>query len=136
MIELIPPLKIQVKISEGRGFGCFAVDEIKKNEVFEECYCLPVRSGGLSDYIFTFTKLNPITINFQRPHETVLSLGFGSIYNHSKTPNADWRIHKEYLKQSKRVFQFFALRDIFPEQEIFIYYGDNYWKGRTNVKLI
>ncbi len=137
MIELIPPLKVQVKISEGRGFGCFAIEKIEKEEVFEECYCLPITSGGFSDYSFTFVKLNPITFDNQRLNESVLAMGFGSIYNHSNTPNSDWRIHKKYSEQGKRILQFFALRDIDKGEEIFIYYGgESYWETRKNVKLI
>jgi SET domain-containing protein len=50
----------------------------------------------------------------------VIAFGYGSLYNHSNTPNADWDIHP----QNEDAFRFYALEDIYPDQEIFVYYGD------------
>jgi SET domain-containing protein len=59
-------------------------------------------------------------------------LGYGAIYNHSNTPNAYW-----FSEIEKRTFKFATIRDIEPEEEIFVYYGDeNYWAdGRFNVEI-
>lgn len=49
----------------------------------------------------------------------VLALGYGSIYNHSATPNA----RVEFLEPD--LLQFIATRDIAPDEEILInYLGD------------
>jgi SET domain-containing protein len=46
-------------------------------------------------------------------------LGYGSYYNHSKTPNVDW-----YTDEENRTFIFFALRDINREEELLINYDN------------
>ena len=62
----------------------------------------------------------------------VVGCGFSSFYNHSNTPNANWRSNIE-----NDTFEFFASRDIEQDEEIFVYYGgEEYWNdGRTNVEV-
>ena len=65
--------------------------------------------------------------------EQVLSLGYGSLYNHSDQNNAYW-----YSDNTRRTFNFVAKRDIEAGEEIFTYYGsDNYWnEGRKHTEVI
>jgi len=62
----------------------------------------------------------------------VVALGYGSLYNHSNTPNANWTNDVE-----NKTFIFFSTKPIKKGEEIFIYYGDeNYWSdGRTHVEV-
>lgn len=134
MIQLIPPTKVTVKTSPGKGLGCFAVAKISKDEVFEECYLLdiePVPNADLfKDYRFNYPHMG----EFQGQ---VLPMGFGCIYNHNNTPNASWRDHPEWKSLEAKVFQFYALRDIYPGEEICTFYGgEDYWKHRTYTKVL
>jgi SET domain-containing protein len=55
------------------------------------------------------------------------------LYNHSNNANASWRSNFELNS-----FEFYALREILPNEEIFIYYGgESYWNdGRNHVNVI
>lgn len=126
-MEILKHSKIQVKKSPLHGWGVFATENIELGEIFEECPILklPVKMGEtnytLIDYTYGFPK--------QNTQNHVLSMGYGSFYNHSTTPNADWT---DDIK--KETFKFFALRKISKGEEILIYYGgDSYWAdGRSH----
>ena len=51
-------------------------------------------------------------------------LGYGSLYNHSEDPNA------EYIHQFDDAYAFAALRDIADGEEITISYSDAWWETR------
>jgi SET domain-containing protein len=55
------------------------------------------------------------------------------MYNHNETPNAAWRSNLE-----NNTFEFYALKNIRQQEEIFVWYGDtNYWNdGRTHTLVI
>jgi SET domain-containing protein len=42
-----------------------------------------------------------------------MTLGYGSVYNHSATPNMKW-----YAKRSTNEIVFYAIRDIEPGEEL------------------
>lgn len=118
------PTKIEIKVSEGKGMGVFATQKILKEEIIETCYLLTIPKEGdlLTDYRFLYPK--------KTLSEYVIPLGYGCIYNHSDTPNADWIDHPEY-----KAFNFFALKDIEIGEEICTYYGgEDYWNHRKNIK--
>ena len=118
MIKLKSPDKCEVKESPGKGFGVFATEFIQKGEIIEECHLitLPIpycHQNILDDYRFNWPQgPNPI--------EQVLPLGYGCIYNHDDNNNAMWRDHPEH----NRIFQYFAVRDIQPGEEICTWYGN------------
>jgi hypothetical protein len=62
----------------------------------------------------------------------VITWGYGSLYNHSNTPNASWRSN-----MNNYTFEFISTRNINPHEEIFVYYGgDGYWlDGRTHTEV-
>jgi hypothetical protein len=72
--------------------------------------------GVIRNYIFT--KDNTLS---------VIAFGFGSMYNHSDNPNARWEIDKLYVKIK-------CIKPIKKDEEIFISYGDPYWKTRENLE--
>ena len=114
------PTKIEVKLSPGKGMGVFATEKILNGEIIETCYLLTIPKEGnlLNDYRFLYPK-RTLT-------EYVIPLGFGCIYNHSDSPNADWLDHPEY-----KAFNFVAIKDIEIGEEICTYYGgDDYWNSR------
>lgn len=117
------PTKIEIKISEGKGMGVFATQKILKGEIIETCYLLKIPKEGdlLTDYRFLYPK--------RTLSEYVIPLGYGCIYNHSNSPNADWIDHPEY-----KAFNFFALKDIEIGEEICTYYGgEDYWNSRKKI---
>jgi len=108
--------KIIVKKSRLHGFGVYAGKTIKKGEKIEQCYFLISRKGGdkrLEDYYF------------DAKGRYALFLGFGSIYNHSDDPNADYTINVK-----RKVATFKATRTIRKGEEILISYGERWFKSR------
>ena len=132
MIEIIPPLKIVLKRSPIHGLGVFCLHTISEGEIIEECpiFKLPIERGEASslliDYRFNWPQGNEW-------EEQVLSWGYGSLYNHSETPNAYWISDLE-----RRTFKFIAIREILPGEEILVWYGDvSYWQdGRSHTEVI
>ena len=55
------------------------------------------------------------------------------IYNHNNDANALWKSNEE-----NKTFEFFAIKQINPNEEIFTYYGDvNYWNdGRNHTEVV
>ena len=109
---------IEVKPSPIHRYGVFAKKDICINEVVEEC---PV---------VIFDKL---TRNYQEALSTgrsfqwsddncVIALGYGSMYNHSEEPNAEFKSDYE-----NEILSFIATKDIPAGAEVLISYGDTYW---------
>ena len=128
-MKLIPPSKVEVRMTSDKGWGVFATDYIYEGEIIEETplITLPidvkVYTDLLNDYRFNWPRVDD-------PLEMVLPMGYGCTYNHSEDNNAVWEDHPEY-----KAFQFIAIRDIEPGEEVCIYYGDEmYWsEGREEV---
>jgi SET domain-containing protein len=131
MIEI--PKKIYIDKSPVHGWGVFAKETILEGEVIEECpiLTLPIYDGESSpiliDYRFNFPS------GSEGWTEQVIPFGYGGLYNHSDTPNANW-----YSNNDKRTFLFFATKNIEIGEEIFTYYGnEGYWNdGRSNINVI
>lgn len=109
---------IYVKKIAGKDRGVFASKPIKKGMVIERVpmVIVPVQevytdtiSTKLADYVFNWGR-----------DEVAIALGYGSLYNHSYRPNA------EYVAKNKRTQVYSALRDIEPDEEITVNYnGDS-----------
>jgi SET domain-containing protein len=123
--------KIQVKKSPIHGWGVFATEDIKEGELIEECLFLrlPVKRGETNYTLFDYTFVYPKGENWVNH---IIALGYGSLYNHSETPNATWEDDLE-----KETIRFIALKPIGKDEEIVTYYGDeNYWSdGRSHIDL-
>lgn len=111
--------KLVVKKSTVKGYGVFAQKKMKKGEVLEECYVIIGRGGdkSLEDYYFD--------VKGKGKGSYALFFGFGSIYNHSEDPNADYTINV-----NKRLATIKAARTIQAGEEIFISYGDKWFSSR------
>ena len=114
--------KIEVRKSSLHGYGVFAKEKIKKDEIIEECFYLvqPTAHPYNADYLYKWPQTGEFKYN-------VLALGFGSIYNSSKTLNertAEWITDEE-----NNIFIFKTIKSIEKDEEIFVYYGDNWWKN-------
>jgi SET domain-containing protein len=95
--------------------GLIATRDIKKNEVIERCPLILV--DHRNDTAFENTILNRYTFEWTKSH-SALVLGYGSLYNHSYSPNV--RYHFVYT--TKEIF-FRALRHIKEGEELFVNYN-------------
>jgi SET domain-containing protein len=118
---------LYLKKSPVHGYGVFTNGFICKNTILEECRYFDVCSANepnnvLIQYRYSFPQHNPV--------KYVILTGFGSIYNHSETPNATW-----YIDFERDLFVFKTTQNVFANQELFTYYGGNsYWEG-VNISI-
>ena len=131
-MRILPPTKIYVSHSPIHGLGVFASEIIKEGEIIEECPYIDLKikkgesSSVLGDYRFNWPQGDEWELQ-------VCTLGWGSLYNHSDNPNAAWR--SNFINNT---FEFFATRDIQPQEEVLVWYGGvEYWNdGRTHTNVI
>ena len=120
MKKLLTSEKVYISKSKifNAGRGVFAREDIKKNEIIETCPIIEVprydrsnlKESILVTYFFYFGK---------KKERLAIVLGFGSIYNHSYKPNAEFKI-----KHEEKIVDFTALSDIKKDDEItFNYYN-------------
>ncbi|MCW3123537.1 MAG: protein-lysine N-methyltransferase [Flavipsychrobacter sp.] len=119
--------KITIRKSkiQGAGRGVFATDDIKKGEVLEICPVLifnkkdtsHIMDSSLNDYVYAYDK-----------GQTMFVLGYGSLYNHSNTPNAKYELLVEPDRAEKdNEFCFTAIKPIRKNEEIYISYGTDHF---------
>jgi len=122
-MEIIPPTKIKIIEIAGKGRGVLATQKINKGEVIETCPIIPI-SDKEADFIQNQSENLKYYYLFQEDlKRCCIMLGYGSIYNHSLTPNADIDYPEE---KSEKYLQFKALRNIEVDEEIvFDYEFDN-----------
>ena len=136
MIEVEPIFyvnpKIMGHISNVHGHGVFARDLIKEGEVVEVCKLLRLgwrmayhSDPVLRDYSWASPPCSCEQCKYHGPN-LFIALGFGSVYNHSNEPNTSIKFDYE-----KGILTITAKKDIGRNEEIFVSYGDNYWKTRN-----
>jgi hypothetical protein len=111
---------LPMRIGKGSlGRGIFANRKIEAGETFEICPTMDLLdadvAGRLGDYVLKSSEDEDVV---------VLMFGWGMLYNHSEEPNAEYRQH------DVDEIAFVALRDIEPDEEITISYGDDWWETR------
>jgi SET domain-containing protein len=106
---------IEVKRISGKGRGVFACRHINAGTVFEKVPVIVMPAEEvlestecpvLANYVFDWGK-----------NTVALALGYGSIYNHSYSPNA------RYDDEGRQTKIFTALRDIDAGEEITVNYN-------------
>ena len=103
------------------GVGVYAKTAITNGELIEVAPLILVDSdvmavSNLNDYVYTINKEEDLY---------AVALGYGSLYNHSDAPNAEWNMDIE--KEQLRII---ASEDIQEGQEIKVSYGSSYWESR------
>ncbi len=116
--KIVPPAGVEVR--EGsRGRGVFAARDFASDETIEICPTIEIgesdAGGVLGDYVISSNR---------DPKLNVFILGYGSLYNHSDSPCA------EYMDNGDDSLVFVALRDIAEGEEITIDYGEEWWETR------
>jgi SET domain-containing protein len=97
--------------------GVFARVDIRKGEIIERCPIIVVSKHDTSNlkesilvtYFFYFGK---------NKEQSAIALGFGSIYDHSYKPNAEYKI-----KDKEGLIDFIALKNIKKDEEITFNYN-------------
>lgn len=118
MQKILPSTKIYISesdIPEGDR-GVFANVDIPKDQVIETCPYLEIpeteiesiAAGYLHNYLYFFGP---------DKEKALLALGFGSIYNHTYTPNAVYKI-----KPKQKIIEFISVQDIPKDTEITVNY--------------
>ena len=108
---------VSKSVIPGAGRGVFAKGNIKLGELIERCPVIEIPEGDSS--LLTETILVTYFYFLGKKKERVtLTLGFGSIYNHSYTPNA---IYKD--KHRQRAIDFVAIKPIKKGEEITVSYN-------------
>lgn len=109
---------IFVKKSPIHGYGVFAAADIPKGALIEECYSLLSTS---KDDAFT-------NYYFKADENSAIPLGYGCIYNHSRTPNVTY----DYFPD-KGLIIFKAARFISRGEELCSSYGEYWFDNRKLV---
>lgn len=114
---LIPSEKIYTAPSVTHGLGVFARIPLKKDEIIEVCPVLEIPEEELSDLVKT--KMLEYYFAWGEDFKSgVIVLGFGSLYNHSYSPNA------KYLKDIiNKVVKFTTIKSIKADEEILVNYN-------------
>lgn len=107
---------LRLGISPGRGRGVFAARAIRAGEILEDAPVVVVPAHEVAQlkrtclfgYYFLWGEASG---------EAAICLGYGSMYNHSDSPNANYQ--RCFPQESIR---FRALRDIAEGEEIFTNY--------------
>ncbi|MGE1198566.1 SET domain-containing protein [Priestia megaterium] len=108
---------IYVKDTQKYGRGIYALRDIKKGELIEVSPIIlspqkdweHLEKTVLSHYCFQWG------INFT---DTAIALGYGSLFNHSYTPNAIY-----YYDEDNLSIEFYAETDIKKDEEITVNYN-------------
>ena len=108
---------VEVKnTTKTKGRGVFALKNFEVGEIIEKAPVInitPTERKHLEK-----TVLNFYIYPWRSTRSGALALGFGSIYNHSFTPNADW---KQNFKTNHMVYR--AIKPIKKGEEITINYN-------------
>jgi hypothetical protein len=109
-------LDIEIKRITGKGRAIFAARDFKVGEIIESCPVLiltPTERKHCEK-----TLLNHYIYPWKSTRSASVVLGYGSIINHSYTPNADW---KQNFKTETMVYR--ALTPIKKGEEITVNYN-------------
>ncbi len=115
-----PPRKIYIAPSKinSAGRGVFAQEKIASGELIESCPTVAL--GGAKDRQY-LRKTNLVNYYFlwgEDREQVAICLGWGSVYNHSFSPNAQY---EKFMEEER--MDFYALRDIQEGEEITVNYN-------------
>lgn len=101
------------------GRGVFAAQDIAQDEVIERCPAVVCKKEDKeflrhTDLLYYYFRWDVAEDN----HQAAIALGYGSLYNHSYTPNV---LYKKIFTES--TIEFVALRDIKSGEELFVNYN-------------
>lgn len=116
--SISPSDAVYVAETNSRGRGVFAGRNIKPGDVIEVCPVL-VLDGAAAEGHLDMTGLYDYYFAWGEHEEAIaIALGYGSLYNHSYTANAD-----HIFDYTEEVIRIIACRPIRQGEEITINYG-------------
>ncbi len=96
----------------GKGRGMFCADELSPGDIIESCPIIKIPHDHLP--LIDETRLHDYYFLWEEPgYKGCIALGYGSIYNHSSTPNAEFTF--DYVDSR---IKFHAVSDIEAGAEI------------------
>ena len=108
---------ITVKDSPGKGRGVFAQRNFKEGEVIEICPVIVLPAEEID--ALELTQLYSYYFAWgPESKDAAIALGYGSLYNHSYTPNA--RYYKDF---DNSLIKYVCITDIQKDEEITISYN-------------
>jgi SET domain-containing protein len=107
---------ITIKRTPNRGWGVFALKNFEAGELIESAPVLTFDTKARKT--LEKTLLNHYIYPWRSVRGAALAFGYGSIYNHSFEPNADW---KQNFKTKCMVYR--AIRPIKKGEEILVNYN-------------
>ncbi len=107
---------IEIRKTSKKGRGVFAAKSFKKGELVETCPVIGLSTKERKH--LEKTQLGHYIYPWKSTRGASLVLGFGSLYNHSFSPNADW---KQNFKTQSMVFR--AIKPIKKGKEITVNYN-------------
>jgi SET domain-containing protein len=110
--NLVAATKLAVKKSPLHRYGVFAAAPIERFEIIEEApyFCVANEDVGESFEAYCY--------DFNDTHR-IIGCGYASLYNHSYKPSASHQVDVV-----NGILRHYALRDILPDEEITINYGE------------
>ena len=112
--------RVQVRMTETMGMGCFSLDDIPKNTLIESSPVLLVHNDtfkNLNSMNGGKHKLSEYPFSWGRDGCLAFSLGYGGLYNHNPFPSVVWRPNYEFQSM-----QFVTTRSVTKGEELFIRY--------------
>lgn len=114
---------LYISNSDKGGYGVYTSEFIPMGTTIEISHTIPLTIGERdSSKILSFYDYNI------DPNNTCIALGYGSIYNHSKHCNVDYR-----YKNGKMIYT--TNKNIYPHCELYVDYGQHYFKDNKIKEL-
>ena len=108
---------LEVRRTSAKGLGVFAREKFARGEIIEAVPVIVIPADEWPHVEPTVLALYIFNFGPQDEHAAI-ALGYGSLYNHSYTPNA------KYVKSwEEKLIRFIALRDIEAGEEITVNYN-------------
>jgi len=121
---------LEIRISDGKGMGVFAKEDIKENTIIEYAYCIIYdwRSKYQNDSTikrYSYGIHCDCNECIEHGIRRIQPLGYGSIYN--SADSEDQRNANYYVFQKERLIAYEANRDIKSGEEILLWFGQPYY---------
>lgn len=129
-VDYLESLKIKFYMSPIDGRGVVATQDISQHEVIERCPLIPLMNRSryqLEPSIWKYCYPKPLCDCAECKNHGFLFFmvaGHGMIYNHQDDNNADM-----HFNFTKLYVDIVAKRDIKKGEEVFVNYGEDYFKN-------
>lgn len=107
---------IEFRKTKNKGLGVYALKNFKKGDLIEKAPILLLDTKQRAHC--EKTPLSHYMYPWRSTRTGAIAFGYGSLYNHSFEPNADW---KQNFKE--QVMTYTAIRDIKKGEEILVNYN-------------